>query len=105
MGAGCAACGRVRIRRAGTDCAARNDDVRRRSRCLGVGAGGLVEDLRSGDNAWVETERTDYDATTALPVRQYAFGALQQTLAHHADGTLASISDARDSTTFDTTVH
>lgn len=56
-------------------------------------------------NAWVETERTDYDGTTALPVRQYAFGALQQTLAHHADGTLASVSDARDSATFDTTVH
>ena len=55
-------------------------------------------------NAWIETQRTDYHATTALPLRQYAYGALHQTLTYHVDGTLASVSDARDSAAFDTTV-
>lgn len=48
--------------------------------------------------------QTDYDSTSALPIRTYAFGALQAAFTYNADGTVASVSDARDSGTFDTTV-
>lgn len=37
--------------------------------------------------------QTDYDPTTALPVRSYSYGLLQQTLGYNADGTLASVRD------------
>ncbi|MCY7297808.1 MAG: hypothetical protein LH616_01175, partial [Ilumatobacteraceae bacterium] len=38
--------------------------------------------------------KTDYDATTALPIRSYGFGGLlQQTLTYNADGTLATAKD------------
>ncbi|MBV6740892.1 RHS repeat protein [Xanthomonas vasicola] len=42
---------------------------------------------------------TDYDDTTALPVRQYAFGKLQQTLSYSANGLVASVADAGGNTT------
>ncbi|RMH90885.1 hypothetical protein EBB59_09315, partial [Lysobacter pythonis] len=35
-----------------------------------------------------ETTRTDYDPATALPIRQYAYGKLQQSLTYHPDGTV-----------------
>lgn len=43
--------------------------------------------------------RTDFDPATALPVRTYAYEKLQQAMAYHADGTVASIKDGRDLTT------
>ncbi|NUS61634.1 MAG: RHS repeat protein, partial [Lysobacter sp.] len=55
------------------------------------------------DTGLVENE-TVYDAATALPIRTYNFGKLQQTLTYHADGTLATESDGRDTPTFNTTV-
>ena len=54
--------------------------------------------------------QTDYDLTTVLPIRHYAFGKLQQTLTYELQpgtpqtGTLATVSDGRDSLTFDTTI-
>jgi YD repeat-containing protein len=39
---------------------------------------------------------TDYDAASSLPIRNYSFGVLQQTLAYNADGTLASVKDGRN---------
>ncbi len=42
----------------------------------------------------IETERTEFDSM-ARPQRTYAFGALQQTLGYHADGTLASVADGK----------
>ena len=45
--------------------------------------------------------KTDYDATSALPVRSYSVGLLQQTIGYNADGTLATVMDGRNnSTTF-----
>ena len=43
--------------------------------------------------------QTDYDPATALPLRVYSFGLLQQTLGYNADGTLATVKDALDHTT------
>jgi YD repeat-containing protein len=45
-----------------------------------------------------------FDPTTALPVQFTAFGALQQTLTYHPNGTIATASDARDGTSMDTTL-
>ncbi|MGH8032368.1 MAG: RHS repeat domain-containing protein [Luteimonas sp.] len=64
---------------------------------------GLVRKLTNLDSGLVESQ-TDYDATTALPLKVHAFGRLQQTLTYNADGTLASVSDGRDGTDVDTTV-
>ncbi|HET9025340.1 MAG TPA: hypothetical protein VFN64_12255, partial [Burkholderiaceae bacterium] len=48
---------------------------------------------------------TDYDPATALPVATYAFGKLQQRMTYDPNnGTLATVSDARDTPTFDTTI-
>ncbi|MFA6135726.1 MAG: hypothetical protein WC869_17095, partial [Phycisphaerae bacterium] len=43
--------------------------------------------------------QTDYDATTALPLKTYSFGLLQQTLSYNADGTVASAKDGRNNVT------
>lgn len=48
--------------------------------------------------------RVDYDMTTALPLKIYAFDALEKTTTYNADGTVASVADARDGTPFDTTI-
>jgi RHS repeat-associated protein len=40
--------------------------------------------------------QTDYDATTALPIRNYEFGLLKQTNTYNPDGTLASVKDANN---------
>ncbi|WP_460733221.1 RHS repeat-associated core domain-containing protein [Lysobacter tyrosinilyticus] len=56
--------------------------------------------------------QTEYDATYALPIRTYSFGKLQQSLTYDTTssvasgqrGTLSTISDGRDTGTFDTTV-
>ncbi|QQQ02975.1 RHS repeat domain-containing protein [Lysobacter enzymogenes] len=45
----------------------------------------------------------EFDGAKALPVRFYSFGALQQSLTYNADGTIASVSDGRDSAAVDTT--
>jgi hypothetical protein len=54
----------------------------------------------------IETEmlRIERDPRTALPVRRIVRGLLQETLTYHADGTLASRSDGRDTPGFDTTI-
>ncbi len=51
------------------------------------------------------TAQTTYDATSALPLREYEFGKLINTMTYNSDGTLASVSDGNDSAGFDTTVH
>jgi YD repeat-containing protein len=43
--------------------------------------------------------QTDYDATTALPLRIYQFGLLQETRTYNADGTLATVKDGRNNVT------
>ena len=43
--------------------------------------------------------QTDYDATTALPLRSYRFGKLQQTLTYNADGTVATVKDGNNNVT------
>lgn len=43
--------------------------------------------------------QTDYDASTAMPVRTYSFGLLQQTLGYNADGTLAFVKDGLNNQT------
>ena len=47
----------------------------------------------------IEHTRTDYVAATALPSAQYAFGALQATFGHNANGTLAWMRDGRGNQT------
>ncbi|UHQ22626.1 hypothetical protein LVB77_18565 [Lysobacter sp. 5GHs7-4] len=47
-------------------------------------------------NTGAIVSRTDYDVGTALPVRDYAYEKLQQTLGYNPDGTLASVKDGRD---------
>ena len=44
-----------------------------------------------------------YDPATALPIRTYEFGKLQQTLVYYSGGMLKSVSDARDTSSFNTT--
>lgn len=44
----------------------------------------------------VESLRTDFDTTTALPIRTYKFGKVEQTLSYNTDGTVATVSDGRD---------
>lgn len=44
----------------------------------------------------IVVSQTDYDPTTALPLRGYAFGKLQHTFAHNADGTLATVTDGNN---------
>lgn len=41
-----------------------------------------------------QISRTDYDPITALPIRNYRFGLLQETLTYNADGTVATVKDA-----------
>ncbi len=43
--------------------------------------------------------KTEYDASTAMPVRSESFGFLQQTLGYNADGTLAWVKDGRGNVT------
>ncbi|WP_223807134.1 RHS repeat domain-containing protein [Montanilutibacter psychrotolerans] len=47
----------------------------------------------------IVTSSTDFDAVTAMPLRQYAFGKLTHTLAHYGAGHLKSVTDGRDYTT------
>ena len=55
------------------------------------------------DTGLVES-KTDYDAVSALPIRTYSFGKLQQTTTYNANGTVASTADgAGHLTTFDPT--
>jgi RHS repeat-associated protein len=43
--------------------------------------------------------QTDFDSKTALPLRQSRFGELQATLEYNSNGTLASVTDARNNKT------
>lgn len=46
-----------------------------------------------------EVARTEYDANTALPLRTYAFGKLQQSVSYNADGTAARVNDGNGNVT------
>ncbi|ALN65149.1 wall associated protein [Lysobacter antibioticus] len=50
-------------------------------------------------NTGAVVSQADYDAATALPVRTYAYGKLQQTLEYYPDGTLSALKDGRNLTT------
>jgi RHS repeat-associated protein len=54
--------------------------------------------------ATIVVSQTDYDPATALPLRHYDHGLLQQTLTYHPDGNVATVSDGRDNPGFDTTM-
>lgn len=47
----------------------------------------------------------DYDPSLAVRLRTYRFGAIDQNLTYHADGTVASVADARSLAGIDTAVH
>jgi YD repeat-containing protein len=46
----------------------------------------------------IEQSRTEFDGTTALPLRAYAFGRLAQQVSYAADGTVATVTDGRGNT-------
>jgi RHS repeat-associated protein len=51
------------------------------------------------------TAYTQFDATSLLPIRLYGPNMqLKQTVTYHANGTIASVSDGRDTPSYDTTV-
>jgi RHS repeat-associated protein len=66
-------------------------DQVRRTLAVDVDANGAAS------GALTEVARTEFDARSQ-PHRVYSFGALQQTLTYHADGTLATVTDGRDHT-------
>jgi len=45
--------------------------------------------------AGIENARVEYDTVTALPLRFYQFGRLNQTVGYASDGTVASVADGR----------
>jgi len=47
----------------------------------------------------IETSRTEYQASSALPWKVYSFGLLQQTLEYYALGTLKTVTDGKSQTT------
>ncbi|WP_421568825.1 RHS repeat domain-containing protein [Stenotrophomonas sp. PD6] len=47
----------------------------------------------------------DYDPVRAVPMKTYRFGAVDQILNYHPDGTVASVADARSLGGLDTVVH
>lgn len=59
---------------------------------------GQVKRVIDADDGKVIAQ-TDFDPATALPVRQYRFGKLLQTLGYHADGTVATAKDGNNNTT------
>jgi len=46
-----------------------------------------------------EVSRTEFDPVSALPLRTYSYGKLQQTLTYNTDGTIATVADGRNLTT------
>ncbi len=46
----------------------------------------------------IEQSRTEFDTSTALPLRAYAFGRLNQQVSYAADGTVATATDGRGNT-------
>jgi len=51
-----------------------------------------VMDLSTGK----EVSATTYDPASALPLRNYAFGRLQQVVSYNGDGTVATVADGRE---------
>lgn len=64
----------------------------------------VVGQVKRSSTNGTETSRTVYDTNTALPMSSYLFGKLKQSFVYNADGTLASVSNGRDSPTYDTTI-
>lgn len=59
---------------------------------------GQVASSTNSNTGLVES-KTDYDAASALPIRSYAFGKLQQTLTYNPDGTLLTAKDGNNNVT------
>jgi hypothetical protein len=53
----------------------------------------------SNSNNGLIVSQVDYDAVTALPLRTYAFGKLQQGFTYYTDGTLATVKDGNNNVT------
>ncbi|MDP3295727.1 MAG: RHS repeat domain-containing protein, partial [Nevskia sp.] len=53
---------------------------------------GLVKSSTNSDTGLVESS-TDYNSTSRLPEKTYAYGLLQRTLSYNTDGTLATVTD------------
>lgn len=60
---------------------------------------GQVKSVSCFSCGGVVMSQTDYDATTALPLKTYSFGRLQQSFTYNADGTMATTKDGRGNTT------
>lgn len=60
---------------------------------------GQVKSVSCFSCGGVVMSQTDYDATTALPLKTYSFGKLQQSFTYNADGTMATTKDGRGNTT------
>ncbi len=56
------------------------------------------------DCAGQVTFAIDYDAQTALPVKTWKFGQVDQIITHHADGTVAGVADGRHTASASTLV-
>jgi YD repeat-containing protein len=59
---------------------------------------GQVQSVRNLDTYQIVAQ-TDFDQSTALPLRQYQFGKLQQTLAYNDDGTVLTVKDGNNNVT------
>jgi RHS repeat-associated protein len=70
---------------------------------IGAWVLGQVASSTNVESGLVES-RTEYDATTAMPLRTHAFERLQQRLTWYGNGNLSSASDGRDGGTVNTTV-
>ena len=60
---------------------------------------GQVLTVTDSSKPSVPASKTDYDPTTAMPIRTYSFDVLQQSLAYNANGTLATVTDGRNNVT------
>ncbi|UHQ23253.1 hypothetical protein LVB77_00635 [Lysobacter sp. 5GHs7-4] len=59
----------------------------------------VLGQVASISTAGLVPTQTEYDATTALPIRTYAFGTLTQTTTYNADGTMATVKDGNNNLT------
>ncbi|NUO78361.1 MAG: RHS repeat protein [Lysobacter sp.] len=59
----------------------------------------VLGQVASVTTAGLMPSKTDFDSATALPIRNYAFGNLVQTVTYNADGTVATIKDANNNIT------
>lgn len=55
--------------------------------------------IAPADCAGMVMSQTDYDASSAMPLRTYSFGRRQQTLGYNTDGTIATVEDGNQNVT------